>query len=59
MKMDDEANIIYGYHGKILRVNLTDSKITEERINEEFCRKYFGGAGFINYYLLKRGACRY
>ena len=42
-----------GYNGKILRVNLTNTKISVEKIDEEFCRKYLGGAGFIAYYLWK------
>ena len=42
-----------GYHGKILRVNLSDRKIGAEVIDDDFCRKYLGGAGFISYYLLK------
>ena len=45
--------IVNGYAGKILRVNLTNNNITTEEIDESFCRKYLGGAGFIAYYLLK------
>ena len=48
-----------GYAGKILRVNLTSQKTTTEKLDEKFCRKYIGGAGFIAYYLyqeLKPGA---
>ena len=41
-----------GYHGKILRVNLTTEKITTEKIDDTLCRKYLGGAGFIAHYLL-------
>jgi aldehyde:ferredoxin oxidoreductase len=44
---------IPGYNGKILRVNLSDKSIKVEEIDEEFCRKYLGGAGFIAYYLWK------
>ena len=40
-----------GYNGKILRVNLSNSNITIEEIDDAFCRKYLGGAGFIAYYL--------
>lgn len=36
----------YGYAGKILRVNLTTSNISEETITEDFYRKYLGGNGF-------------
>ena len=42
-----------GYNGKILRVNLFDNNISEEAIDELFCRKYLGGAGFISYFLWK------
>jgi aldehyde:ferredoxin oxidoreductase len=51
--MEKEKEMIYGYHGKILRADLTESKITIESIDEEFCRKYLGGVGFVNYFLLK------
>jgi aldehyde:ferredoxin oxidoreductase len=42
-----------GYNGKILRVNLTKKSITTETLNEEMCRKYLGGAGFVAYYSWK------
>jgi aldehyde:ferredoxin oxidoreductase len=48
-----EQNLPGGYNGKILRVNLTDGKVSTEQINASFCRKYLGGAGFIAYYLLR------
>ncbi|MBN2396168.1 MAG: aldehyde ferredoxin oxidoreductase family protein [Candidatus Atribacteria bacterium] len=35
-----------GYWGKILRVDLTTKKVSEEKISEEYCRKYLGGVGF-------------
>jgi aldehyde:ferredoxin oxidoreductase len=41
-----------GYTGNILRVDLSHGRITVEKIDEAFCRKYMGGAGFIAYYLL-------
>lgn len=41
----------YGYAGKILRVNLTDKKITKESISDEMARKYIGGNGFGVKYL--------
>ncbi|MFC1916140.1 aldehyde ferredoxin oxidoreductase family protein [Chloroflexota bacterium] len=34
-----------GYMGKILRVDLTNEKITEEKLPEALIRKYLGGAG--------------
>ncbi|MBI2848003.1 MAG: aldehyde ferredoxin oxidoreductase family protein, partial [Chloroflexi bacterium] len=43
----------YGYTGKMLRVDLSRGAISTETLDEEFCRKYIGGAGFITYYLLK------
>jgi len=42
-----------GYIGKILRVNLSKSTCATEIIDDAFCRKYLGGAGFITYFLLK------
>ncbi|MDI3533643.1 MAG: aldehyde:ferredoxin oxidoreductase [Thermosediminibacterales bacterium] len=43
----------YGYWGKMLRINLTTGNIKEETFEESFMRKYFGGKGFVSYYLLK------
>jgi aldehyde:ferredoxin oxidoreductase len=37
----------------LLRINLSDKSIKTEAIDEQFCRKYLGGAGFIAYYLWK------
>lgn len=42
-----------GYNGKILRVNLSNNKVTSEKLDPLFCRRYIGGAGFIAYYLWK------
>ncbi len=42
-----------GYNGRILRVNLSDTSTSVETIDELFCRKYLGGAGFVSYFLLK------
>ncbi len=42
-----------GYNGKILRVNLSDNRTSVEEIDESFCRKYLGGAGFVSYLLWK------
>ncbi|MFC1953533.1 aldehyde ferredoxin oxidoreductase family protein [Chloroflexota bacterium] len=47
------AQMANGYNGKILRVNLSDRSLTTELIDEEFCRKYLGGAGFVAHYLWK------
>jgi aldehyde:ferredoxin oxidoreductase len=35
-----------GYAGKILRVNLSDGRISKEEISEEMRRKFLGGRGF-------------
>ena len=43
----------HGYTGKILRVNLSSLSLLTEQPEERFYRKYFGGWGFITYYLLK------
>jgi aldehyde:ferredoxin oxidoreductase len=43
----------FGYHRRILRVNLTGGQITVETPDDVFYRRYLGGAGFIAYYLLK------
>ncbi|MEM3437115.1 MAG: aldehyde ferredoxin oxidoreductase family protein [Nitrososphaerales archaeon] len=34
-----------GYKGKILRVNLTDSKVSVEPLKEEYIKKFLGGSG--------------
>ena len=44
---------LYGYNGKILRVNLTSGTIQVEEPSEEFYQLYLGGRGFIIYTLLK------
>ncbi|OQY22413.1 MAG: aldehyde:ferredoxin oxidoreductase [Chloroflexi bacterium] len=43
----------YGYHGKILHVDLTTGKLEVEEPNETFYRKYMGGSAMGVYYLLK------
>ncbi len=43
----------YGYHGKILHVDLTTGKLEVEEPEETFYRKYMGGSGMGVYYLLK------
>ncbi|MFC1977526.1 aldehyde ferredoxin oxidoreductase family protein [Chloroflexota bacterium] len=42
-----------GYNGKILRVDLSSGKLTPEEFGDNFYRQYFGGEGFIGYFLLK------
>ncbi len=46
------AQVPRGYNGKILRVNLSNGKVSTEAIDEEFCRKLLGGAGFVAHFLL-------
>lgn len=43
----------YGYHGKILHVDLTAGKITVEEPPEDFYRKYMGGSAMAMYYILR------
>jgi len=42
-----------GYTGKILRVNLSNKRISIEKPDDKFYRRYFGGTALIGYYLLK------
>ena len=42
-----------GYTGKILRVNLSNGKISIDKQDDKFYRRYFGGTALIGYYLLK------
>jgi len=41
----------YGFMGKILRVNLSAGELSTETINQEWTRKYLGGAGLATRYL--------
>ena len=43
----------YGYHGKILHVDLTTGKLEVEEPEETFYRKYVGGSAMGAYYLLR------
>jgi aldehyde:ferredoxin oxidoreductase len=43
----------YGFNNKILRINLSTRQITVEKPGEAFFRTYFGGWGFIAYYLIR------
>ncbi len=45
--------MVNGYTGNIIRVNLTDKRISIENPDEIFYRRYIGGEGFVAYYLLK------
>lgn len=42
---------LFSYKGKILRVNLTSSRIIEEDLSEEVLRKYIGGVSLGMHYL--------
>jgi len=44
---------LFGYNGRILRVNLTNRTTSVETPDEKFYRTYLGGAGFVAYYLTK------
>ena len=39
-------NNLYGYAGKILRINLTDKSVKTEDVNPDDARMYLGGVGF-------------
>ena len=41
----------YAFMGKILRVDLTEAKISEEEIREHWAKKFMGGAGLATKYL--------
>jgi len=45
--------MLYGYTGKILRIDLTSKKIEIETPDENFYRSYMGGSNIGAYYLLK------
>lgn len=47
------GEFMYGYWGKILRVNLSTGKISIEEFEEEFVKKWLGTRGFAIHYLLK------
>jgi len=40
-----ERNVLFGYAGRILRVDLTSGKTETESLNEEIAKKYIGGIG--------------
>jgi aldehyde:ferredoxin oxidoreductase len=43
----------YGYHGKILHVNLSSGQLDIENPPDSFYRKYMGGSAMGMYYILK------
>lgn len=44
---------LYGYIGKVLRIDLTTGSIKTEPLSEVMCERYLGGSGFVAYYLWK------
>jgi aldehyde:ferredoxin oxidoreductase len=42
---------MFGYNGKVLRVNLSESSISEETLPESALKKFLGGAGVASKYL--------
>ncbi len=42
---------MYGWHGKILRINLTTGKVSTEEIDPKLARDYIGGRGWAIRYL--------
>ena len=42
-----------GYHGKILRVDLTTREISVEEPADSIYRAYMGGGGLASYFMLK------
>ncbi len=44
---------MYGWHLKLLRVNLTTKKITTEDVDPKIARDYLGGRGWAIHYLYK------
>ncbi len=45
--------MVYGYNGKILRVDLSSGAISVDEPEEDFYRQYIGGRGLISYFLLR------
>ena len=44
---------MYGWHLKILRVNLTTRTATQEDVDPKIARDYLGGRGWAIHYLYK------
>ncbi|HSG42470.1 MAG TPA: aldehyde ferredoxin oxidoreductase family protein [Anaerolineales bacterium] len=44
---------MYGWHLKILRVNLTTRKVTQEDVDPKIARDYLGGRGWAIHYMYK------
>ena len=39
-------NRLYGYTGRLLRVDLTEGKVSTEKVAPELLRKFLGGVGY-------------
>jgi len=52
VKSKDSVSI-FGFIGKLLKIDLTTKSINYEHINIEDCRKFLGGAGYACSYLYK------
>ncbi len=44
---------MYGYAGKILKVDLTENKFSEEPLDPSIAKKFLGGLGLASYYLYR------
>ncbi len=44
---------MHGFHGRILRIDLSERKATDERVPDEVLRQYLGGKGLATYLLLQ------
>ncbi|MBE9501320.1 MAG: aldehyde:ferredoxin oxidoreductase, partial [Chloroflexi bacterium] len=42
---------MFGYMGRILRVDLTNGRISEQNLKEEECKMFLGGSGLATKYL--------
>ncbi len=43
----------FGFTGKLLKINLTDKSISEEKLNHNFSQEFLGGAGYACRYLFE------
>ena len=48
-----KEKILYGYTGRLLRIDLSSGAISTEEVDADLQRRYMGGSGFIVHYLLK------
>jgi aldehyde:ferredoxin oxidoreductase len=50
------VNDLFGYHGRYLRIDLTDGLATQPKLETGFLRQYLGGSGLGTALLLREGA---